>query len=274
MDIIWETTFIHDLIIFKTIVKRIFLVAFHLSAMFTRMTFISTAELFVVRRVHAKSSTRAPNKKRHLCVPEPSGRAHRLHHILGAAFCTEPQLLIRMEARGAPSIHWHSGYTTHTHTIVYWLGGGTGRAEQRQNRLLCTPTISLLAAVRTIFLGWRRVCALDARPCRARCTTTTTTASRQGLHCYTLCSERASLFVRHWSRREGHNTCTAHSLSGCRGTSWKTRNTLRLCIQVQLAQGCTHFNDKWGCRSFGVCQVVAFCLFFLDSIGVRDLHSR
>jgi hypothetical protein len=188
------------------------------------------------------------------------------------------------EARGAPSIHWHSACILHTHIyyIVYWLVGGTGRAEQ-QNRLLCTPTISLLAVrPRTIFLGGRGVCALDARPCRAL---------HHHHHHYHQAGRQAGAALLHImlrvsssgiDRAEHHNTCTAHSLWLRRGKSWKiSRNTLLartrfICIEVwsAAAQGCTHLNEKWGHRLIGVCQGCwqHLTLFVLNS-GENPSHS-
>jgi hypothetical protein len=166
-----------------------------------------------VRRVHAKSSAQAPNKKRHLCVPEPE---LRLHHILGPAFCSSDQTSYSQKREVLhPSTGTRPVYYTH---ILYSLL--ISRWDRQSGAAESAPLYTNhFIARRPYNIPWW---AWSLRPRRPTMSCAAPpppppAAGRQGLHCYTLCCEslRPALIA------QSTITHALHIRWSWRGKSWK-----------------------------------------------------
>lgn len=197
-----------------------------------------------MRRVHAKSSAQAPNKKRHLCVPEPE---LRLHHILGPAFCSSDQTSYSQKREVLhPSTGTRPVYYTH---ILYSLL--ISRWDRQSGAAESAPLYTNhFIARRPYNIPWWAWSLRPRRPtmsCAAPPPPPPAAGRQAGAALLHIMLRVSSSGI---DRAEHHNTCNAHSLVLERKKLEKYLTILCWRARVLYALKCscprlrTHLNEK------------------------------
>lgn len=172
-----------------------------------------------MRRVHAKSRAHKPQTKSGTCAcHSPSSD----YTIFSGLLFARPNFLFA-EARGAPSIHWHSACILHTHILYSLL---ISRWDRQSGAAESAPlyTNHFIARRPSAYnIPWWAWSLRPRRPTMSCAAPPPLPPGRQGLHCYTLCCEslRPALIA------QSTITHALHIRWLRRGKSWKiSRNTL------------------------------------------------